>query len=59
MSFLFSGLLRLNVQSAVRFENAEINLQESFTLKSEQLTARLAQPQVGEQDNEIEIGKLV
>ena len=53
MSFLFSGLLRLNVQSAVRFENAEINLQESFTLKCEQLTVRVAQPQVGEQDNEI------
>ena len=56
MSFLFSGLLRLNVQSAVGFENAEINFQESFTLKCEQLTVRVAQPQVGEQDNEIEIG---
>ena len=57
MSFLFSGLLRLNVQSTVRFDNAEVNLQETFTLKSEQLTVRLAQPQVGEQDNEIEICK--
>ena len=53
MSFLFSGLLRLNVQSTVRFNNAEVNLQEPFTLKTGQLLVRFAQPPLGEPDDEI------
>ena len=53
MSFLFSGLLHLNVQSTVRFDSAEVNLQEPFTLKPGQLVVRFAQPPLGEPDDEI------
>ena len=53
MSFLFSGLLRLNVQPAVRFDCEEVSLQEPFVLKSGQLNVRYAQPPVGEHGNEI------
>ena len=53
MSFLFSGLLRLNVQSTVRFDSAEVNLQEPFSLKTGQLKVRFAQPPLGESGDEI------
>ena len=52
MSFLFSGLLRLNVQPTVRFDCEEVSLQEPFVLKSGQLNVRYAQPPVGEHGNE-------
>ena len=53
MSFLLSGLARLIVQPTVGFKNAEIDLHESFTLKSGQLIVRLTPPQAGEVGDEI------
>ena len=44
MSFLFSGLLRLNVQPAVRFDCEDIDLQQPFNLKSGQLGVKYDPP---------------
>ena len=55
MSFLFSGLLRLNVQPAVRFDCEELSLQEPFILKSGQLNVRYDPPPVGEHGNEFRV----
>ena len=50
MSFLFSGLVRLNVQPTVGFEDAYIDLREPFTLKTDQLIIRLTPLKAGEEE---------
>ena len=41
MSLVFSGLLRLNVQPAVGFNDPIIDLREPYTLKTDQTEIRL------------------
>jgi len=55
MSFVFLGLLRLNEQSAMRFDCEELLLQEPFILKSGQLDVRYDPPPVGEHKNEFRV----
>ena len=51
MSFVFSGLLRLNVQPAVGFNDPIIDLREPYTLKADQTEIRLTLLQANGDEN--------